>query len=321
MQASRGQLALLNGAKPISEVIQDERTPPRIRDLLKQMSVIKHFGEENGLKPTKNYTDYVNLNRSAAVWVVSACEPLKFVPRQWSFPVVGSFTYLGWFDLEAAKNHARDLKKENLDVDVRGATAYSTLGWFKDSVLSSMIPEGDAALGELADVVLHESVHATYYIKNQSYFNESIASFVADELTPEYLKQVKGADSSEAKSFILAEESSEKRERVFHAAYIDLENLYNSNKADSEKLSEKQKILDSLKQKLGTQRDFNNATLIQFKTYGTAKPEFEAVFRSCGSNWSQFWKKMKSIDEASFEHSQQEKLAPMLLKLAQKSCD
>jgi predicted aminopeptidase len=44
-----------------------------------------------------------------------------------------------------------------------------------------MLSEGDTALGELVNVILHESVHATIYLPDQSAFDESLASFVADE--------------------------------------------------------------------------------------------------------------------------------------------
>src|SRR5205814_2292022 len=98
-----------------------------------------------------------------AVWVVSACEPLRFHSKEWGFLFVGSFPYLGWFDLENARRFRDELRAEGWDADLRGAAAYSTLGYFRDAVLSSMIPEGDEALGELVNVVLHESVHATLY--------------------------------------------------------------------------------------------------------------------------------------------------------------
>src|SRR5690606_34569810 len=144
-------------------------------------------------------------DREAATWVVSACESLSFKPKQWRFPIVGSFTYLGWFDHPSAEEYAEELRKEGWDVDVRGAAAYSTLNWFRDPVLSTMIPRGKHDVGSLVNVVLHESVHATIYLKDQAYFNESLASFVADRMTFDYLSEKYGETSEEWKAFLEVE--------------------------------------------------------------------------------------------------------------------
>lgn len=301
-------------------MIRDERTPPRVTRLLTQITDIKKYGEEQGLKPTSNYQDYVKLDRPAAIWVVSACEPLRFEAKEWGFPIVGSFPYLGWFDLKDAQSYAEDLRKDGLDVDVRGAAAYSTLGWFRDAVLSTMISEGDDAMGELVDVVLHESVHATYYVKNQSYLNESVARFAGEKLAESYLEKRFGKDSIEVKAYRDGLKQGERRERELHEAYVKLEKLYASSKSDAEKLEEKAKILAKLKTDLGFQREINNATLIQFKTYGASLEEFGAVFRACGSQWSRFWGAMRTLKPESFSEPQQENLSPVLLGLARAGC-
>lgn len=320
-QATAGQFALFNRARPIPDVLKDERIKPRVRDLLTRVSAMKKFGEANGLKATPNYKEYVQLHRSAAVYVVSASETLRFEPKTWSFPIVGSFPYLGWFDLDRARSFASDLKKkEGWDVDVRGASAYSTLGWFRDAVLSTMIPEGSEAEGELANVIIHESVHATLYVKGQSYFDESIASFIADRLTPEYLKQEKGAQSAELLSYLKSEEEGVERQKILHDAYLDLDRLYSSNLSDEEKLSKKSEILTGLKAKLGTKRDINNATLIQYKTYNTGQAQFEELFNSCGKDWKRFLSSLQSLKPESFKKPQQEDLAAVLKPLADKGC-
>ena len=319
-QAGKGQLELSNNARPIDEVLKDEKTPSRLRELLAQIPGVKKFGEENGLKPTKNYTDYVQLHRSAATYVVSACEPLQFKSKEWHFPIVGSFPYLGWFDLGEAKKYGEGLKKEGFDVDVRGARAFSTLGWFRDAVLSTMIPEGDTALGELVDVVIHESVHATLYISGQAYFNESLAMFVAENLTPDYLAKTRGVDSPEAKAYVSQEVAYAEREKVLHQAYGNLEQLYSSVRPDSEKLAEKAAILAKLKTDLKTQRDYNNATLIQFRTYGVGRTEFKELLKVCGSDWHRFMQTLSRIKWESFSKPQQEDLAPVILPLAREGC-
>lgn len=318
MQAAHGQFVLINRARPISEVLQDERTPPGVKKMLREIEPIKKYGENHGLKPTKNYTEYVKLDRDAAVWVVSACESLNFKNKEWRFPVVGAFPYLGWFDKKDAVNFAESLKKEGWDVDLRGARAYSTLGWFRDSVLSTMIPTGKAgqettaALGGLVNVVLHESVHATLYLPDQSFFNESLASFVADKMTRQYLLERLGAASPERAAYLQSEESSEKAEKKLREGYQLLEDLYRSKKTDEEKLANKQTILESLRAELKFKRPINNATLIQFKTYSTGQEEFEKVFEAAEQDWAKFLTLLRTLKAESFNKTQQSDLAQVI---------
>jgi predicted aminopeptidase len=315
-QAAQGQLSLFNHERPIEEVIKDEKTPTRIKLLLAEIPSIKKYGEANGLKPTKNYQDYVQLDRNSAVYVVSACEPLKFQSKEWGFPIVGKFPYLGFFKLDMAKDYAKDLKAEGLDVDLRGASAYSTLGWFRDPILSSMIPEGDQAYGELVNVVLHESVHATLYIGGQAYFNESLAVFVADKLTVKYITEHKGPDSPQLNAYVKGNTQYEDNDKYLHGVYEKLDALYKSPQTDAEKLEEKKKILDEAQTKLQWKREINNATLIQFKEYSEGMGAFETVYKACGSDTERFLKVLSSLNGASFSKSQQSDLDPVLLPLA-----
>ena len=320
LQAGKGQMAMLNRAKPLQEVIGDEKTPPRIRQLLGEIPAMKSFGEANGIKPTRNYTEYVKLDRPAASWVVSACEPLRFKSKEWSFPIVGAFPYLGWFDLDGAKKHAEELKSEGWDVDLRGAGAFSTLGWFRDPVVSSMISQGDQALGDLANVILHESVHATLYIYGQAYFNESVASFVADRLTYDFLEKRVGKSAAEYRAYEESERKTELRQRRLHATYVELDRLYASNIPDSEKLSKKASVLAKVKEELGLSREINNATLVQYKTYATGGVEFEGVLKTCGGDWKRFLGTLLKLKESDFSKTQQEDLKPLLDGVAARGC-
>lgn len=315
MQAGQGQFALFNRARPLSEVAKDERVPPRIRALLSEIAPIKSFGQEKGLKPTGNYTKYVQLDRPAAVWVVSASEAYQFRSKEWSFPIVGSFPYLGWFDLSQAKVFADELRKEGWDVDVRGAAAYSTLGWFNDPILSSMLREGGDALGELVNVILHESVHATLYINGQAYFNESLANFIADILTLEYLDRKAGRASPERLAYVAEREKGKTRGELFHATYEKLAALYGSPKSQEEKREQKTKLLADLKKVLNYSREINNATLIQFKSYHTGQTEFAELLERCHGDLRKFLGTLSTLNSKSFSKGQQEDLAPVLAKV------
>jgi predicted aminopeptidase len=309
-QAGRGQLAMLNRARPIGEVLRDEKTPPRIRELLAEIEPIKKYGEGLGIKPTRNYTEFVKLDRPYAVWVVSGSEKLRFRAKEWSFPFVGSFPYLGWYDLEDARRFAASLKEEGWDVDLRGARAYSTLGWFRDAVLSSMIPPGPEAFGEVVNVILHESVHATLYVSGQSFFDESVASFVADRLTPEYLKA--RGKHAELEAYQKGIKDSEAARRRLHEAYESLDQVYRSQATDAEKLTKKTALLTALQTELGWKREITNATLFQYKTYNTGTPDFEGLFAACGSDWGRFWSVLMTLGPESFSKPQQEDLAAVL---------
>lgn len=306
-QAAGGQLELAQKARPIDDVLKDERTPFRVRDLLKEVSAAKKFAEAQGLKPTRNYEHYVPLNRPAAVWVVSASDRLAFRSKEWRFPFFGSFPFLGWFDRKNADSFAEELRKENLDVDVRGAGAFSTLGWFRDPILSTMFYPGDEAQGELVNVVIHESVHATLYLKDQTYFNESLASFVAEELTPIYLAKRWGSDSKELKQYVAFNQLHEKRNEALLQGYQKLQALYSQALPDEEKQRQKEQIFSELKVKTGIQREINNATLIQFKSYGVGLKEFHKLLNNgCGGDWSRFWELMKRFEKRSPFHQDHE---------------
>lgn len=317
-QAGRGQLALFQHARPIEEVLKDEKTPARLRELLAEIPEIKKFGEQNGLKPTRNYRDFVKLDRDAAVYVVSACEKLHFRSKEWHFPIVGSFPYLGWFDLDGARDFALSLREEGWDVDLRGAQAFSTLGWFRDPILSTMIAAGPEALGGLVNVVLHESVHATIYIPGQAYFDESLASFVADQLTPVYLSRFKGKDSPELTTYLREESDSQEARKLLHETYLKLSDLYLSKRNDAEKLEIKTQTLSDLEKRIKARRKLNNATLIQYKEYSSGMKDFEALFQACGRDGSRFLRTLARLDEHSFARGQQEDLGAVLEPLRSK---
>jgi predicted aminopeptidase len=299
-QAAVGQNDLVVRARDIDDLVREERVDPRTRRLLSEVPLIKRFGERHGLTATTNYTQYVRVNGGAVVWVVSASDPLRFHSVSWSFPLVGSFTYLGWFKRAAADEFAAGLRTKALDVDVRGSAAYSTQGYFEDPVVSSMIAPGKEALGELANVILHESAHASFFVRNQSTLNESVANFVGDQLGGRYAEETLGADAPETRAYLAAQTSYDKRRKELHTAYLALETLYASDKPDAQKLAEKQVILDRLRALLRYPRPLNNATLIQYRTYNSGQGELAVLLETCGGDWHRFITALKRLESPSF---------------------
>lgn len=281
-QAAAGQEQLNGRGVSIEEIVSEGRLDKRTRALLAHVPRIKAFGERLGLRKTRNYERYIRLGRPAVVWVVSASEPLRFRPRTWSFPIVGSITYTGWFDRHEARSYAAELEREGWDVDVRPSQAYSTLGWFDDPILSTMLEDGPEALGELADVVLHETLHATFFVPGQSTLNESMASFVGDTLAVQYLDETLGEGSAEKESFLELRRRGEQRGRLMRGAYEELAALYASTVPRETKLTEKKRIIDHLRHELAIKRPLSNASFIQYKTYGSGKEEMAQLWELCG---------------------------------------
>jgi len=294
-QAAAGQEDINSRGIAIQEIVEGNHLDKRTRELLAHVPRIKAFAERYGLRHTGNYERYVWINRPAVVWVVSACHPLAFRARAWKFPIVGSITYTGWFDRKEARSYADELAKKGWDVDVRPSQAYSTLGWFDDPILSTMISDGDEALGDLADVVIHETFHATYFIPGQSTLNESIASFFGDHLAVKYLEETVGEESKEKKAFLEVRERGERRGRVMKAAYEELVTLYKSTKPREEKLAEKKRIIGNLRAELEIKRPLTNASLIQYKTYGSGKAEMAELLAKCDGSFPRMLKTLERL--------------------------
>jgi predicted aminopeptidase len=320
-QAAGGQLGILRAARPIPEVVTGREVEPDVARLLLAVGEVKRFGEQQGLRATPSYERYADLRRPAAVWVVQACAPLAFQVRHWRMPVVGTIPYLGFFDEQAARRHGEAVARdEGLDVEVRGASAYSTLGWFDDPVLSTMMPKGDEALGELADVVLHESVHATHYVNGQSPFNESLASFVAVRLARAWLVRAAGPESAETLAWIRSEERRRSRIDRLHRAYLELDALYRSTAADAEKQAGKARVLADAAAELKLRRPLNNAALAGFKTYDSGAPAFERLLRTCGGSWPRFLRAVRTVREADFARGQQAEFEAVVDRAAAAAC-
>lgn len=321
-QAAAGQDDLTRRAREIDDLVREQRVNARMRRLFLQVPTMKKFGESHGLTATRNYTKYVRVEGPAVVWVVSASLPLRFRSKSWTFPLVGSFNALNWFKRSDADAFAADLRKESegWDVDVRGAGAYSTAGFFDDAVLSSMIPEGKRALGSFANTILHESSHATIFVKHQSTLNESVANFVGDKLAAMYLEETLGPEAPETVAYLDAERFGEERGHEMQKAYLALDELYSSTKSDDEKRAAKSQIIESLRARLGIKRPINNATLIQYKTYNSGQDELAALLVACGNDFRKFVLAVKSLESKAFAKPQDSDVGKMITPLIAGHC-
>jgi predicted aminopeptidase len=319
-QAAVGENDLLVRARDIDELVREQRVSGRMGRLLSQVAAIKRFGEAHGLTATKNYTKYVRVDRTVAVWVVSASDPLRFHSRSWSFPLVGSFTYLGWFGRKEADAYGAELRTEGLDVDVRGAGAFSTNGYFEDPVVSTMIAPGPEATGELANVILHESAHASFFVRNQSTLNESVANFVGDTLGTQYVEDTFGHEAKETVAYEAHERSRAKTGAAMREAFAALEAIYASDHSDADKLAAKHDVLTRLRAQVHATRELNNATLIQYRTYNSGQAELATLLATCGNDWTRFVRVLQALQSKTFEKPQESDVGKIVQPLIESRC-
>jgi predicted aminopeptidase len=88
---------------------------------------------------------------------------------------VGRVPYKGYFDFDEARRQERALNARGFDTRLGAVSAFSTLGWFNDPLLPSTLRADSLTL---ANTVVHELTHNTYYAPGGAVFNESFANFV-----------------------------------------------------------------------------------------------------------------------------------------------
>ncbi len=186
LQAAAGQAALMRAREPLEQVLADPATSGPVRRQLLVVDAALLFARlELGLSATKSYRHYADLGRASVVWNVFAAPEFSLEPREWCYPVAGCTTYRGWFSEQKARDFAARLAARGDDVFVGGVAAYSTLGWFADPVLNTMLGSSDA---ELAGLLFHELAHQLVYVAGDTLFNEGFATFVEEEGTRRWLE-------------------------------------------------------------------------------------------------------------------------------------
>jgi len=183
-------------AVPSERVANDPDSQDDVRLFLKNVEMIRKFAVDMlGMAASSNYTRYVTLDRDYVADVVSACASTSFTRHYWRYPIVGSLPYKGFYVEPDAKREVERLKAAGLDVIVRKVDAFSSLGYFSDPLYSFMVKY---ELDVIAELIFHESAHATLFIKGADQFNEEFATFLGRKATESYLDSVYGPDSNTA---------------------------------------------------------------------------------------------------------------------------
>ncbi|MCF6352690.1 MAG: aminopeptidase [Cyclobacteriaceae bacterium] len=284
----KGQFHVLWNAQPIEEILNNPSTADTLKQKLALIAEIRNFAFDSlGLTPTKNYTTFYDQKGKEILWVVTACAPYQFKPKEWSFPIIGSFTYKGFFDIEKAKSLAQELKEEGYDVEMSSVGGWSTLGWFKDPVLSNML---EGSVGSLSNTLIHELTHGTLFIPDSMTFNENLASFIGRKGALQFLESKYGSNSKQANDYATRLVDSKKFTQYMVLSALQLDSIYEAVETQPLAIKEAQKSsfmtyfkinVDTVNfqyperyKKLFNGLEMNNAGFISFLNYRERQYEF-----------------------------------------------
>lgn len=207
----KGQLKVVWNSRDLQEVFDDPAVPDSVKYKLRLIQEVKAFTvDQLGFKQTKNYQAYYDQEGKPSLWVVTGAKPLALEPKQWYFPFLGAVPYKGFFDYEKALKEEQKLEGD-WDTNLRVVGGWSTLGWFKDPVLSNMLLEPE---GELVNTIVHELTHGNLFVKDSVEFNENLASFFGDQGARLFLQQKFGGNSPEMKKY--EQKQSDQRKFTSH---------------------------------------------------------------------------------------------------------
>ncbi|MEH6388040.1 aminopeptidase [Pseudomonas profundi] len=303
-QAWQGQRAVIRDSVPIRAILEDPTADPNLQSRLAAALQARRFASDTlALPDNPSYTRYTALPRLYVVWNVFVTPEFSLDPVEHCYLVAGCVAYKGYFQEARAHREASAWRERGMDVFVGGVPAYSTLGWYDDPVLSSMMHWDDDYVAKL---IFHELAHQQFYIKDDTAFNESFASFVGQQ----GLRQWRASRNLPPPDMALDRRQQQLTELVL-AARDGLATLYASDLSEAEKRAAKTERFAQLRADYQRLRDeqwegfagfdqwfgdsLNNAALLPFGLYDQWIPAFERLFQQLGEDWTAFYAAVEQL--------------------------
>jgi predicted aminopeptidase len=289
-----GQLELINGQLRLDRAIEAETDPER-KLMLYEVEHVRAFAEETvGLRPGNTYTGYYATEKKGLTYVVTASERLRLEPYRWWFPIAGEVEYRSFWEEPEARIEAGELEDEGFDTWISASRAYSTLGFFRDPVITTMMRNG---LPAFVEVLIHEMSHARLYVPGHTDWNEALASFVGERGVERYFAGPRFANTG----YPALIEARRLRRREFDRMNVvageELERLYASPADDNQKLAARNVIFDRLSRQLRAMYPddeaetwrMNNARILHFRRYTASNVVLARLWTEARGNFRHFW--------------------------------
>lgn len=302
--AWQGQREVSRASVPVQDILADPQADAMLKARLSLALEARRFAsEELGLPDNASYTRYVALPHNYVLWNIFVTPELSLRPVEHCYPFAGCMAYKGFFDEQRTQREAQSWRDKGHDVHTDGVPAYSTLGMYDDPILSSMLHWNDDYLAEL---IFHELAHQQFYVRDDTAFNESFATFIGQE----------GMRRWRAEQGLPPPDAGERRMRSDLVELImrtrdDLQKMYASDLDDAAKREGKAQRFEQLKRDYETMRDerwngdrrfdpwfsaeLNNASLLPFGLYDQWVPAFEALFEENEGDWNSFYQAVREL--------------------------
>lgn len=282
-----GQIGILSNTQSIESYVHERVLSEKELKNLQLIEEIKKYSVDTlGYNKSESYRRIYDQGGKPVLWVITASEPYELKPVKWNFPIVGNVTYKGFFEKPLAETEFNHLRAEGYDVEIRSVSAWSTLGWLKDPILSSMLLKSK---GSICNLLFHELFHATYYAPSSVNFNENIASFIAHQATIRFLSQ---NDTPALEEYLTAYHANRvfetyvlRKNKELKKYYSDIKNMPDRHLLKLRKLNEMADSIEYLPasdlKKLRWRADmlkFKNAFFISFEQYDSMQDSLENVF-------------------------------------------
>lgn len=307
-QSISGQMSILNNRQPIEELLVSDDIDSELKRKLKLTLKIRDFAsKELQLPENDSYRSYVDTGRPYVVWNIVAAPEFSLKLEEWCFLFAGCIRYRGYFSEEDVIEYSQQYRDKSYDVYLRGVAAYSTLGWFDDPILNTVIHRDDI---QLVGLIFHELAHQVVYVDNDSAFNESFAKTVELEGIRLWL-----ARNGEEKDFIKYKNDSSRRNdfiQLVISTYDKLEKLYEQDIPASEMRAKKQQVIEEMKDAYQEIKkhwngyegydkwfstEINNAKIAAITTYADFVPAFTALFKKNNNDFKKFYAEVEALGE------------------------
>ena len=305
-QSITGQMDIWRRERPIEEILADADISVPLKQKLSAVLEMREFAtREMALPDNPSYRSYADLKRDYVVWNVFAAPEFSVRPVKWCFVFVGCVNYRGYFSEAEARRYAKGLRRKGYDVHVGGISAYSTLGWFTDPVLNTVM---SYSRPRLARLIFHELAHQVVYTDGDTVFNESFAVAVEREGVRRWLERHGSEQDREAYARSIA-----RRTDFLHLVmkyHGRLKTLYRSGLPADEMRAGKDALFGEMDDEYrglkrrwggfaGYDRWFangvNNAQIASIAVYTQHVPAFEALIAQSGGDMKEFYRQVRLL--------------------------